>query len=321
MANKHLGVRGNQEQQSTLGLPRKLGRKSAAYLAKNYKYLQKDPRFFVMKTVARFEFARDWATRNAPSAFDHNTVVASNVMSAEQDIGQVVSTLRTDGYYVGLQLSPNALDSFLKHCQASPCFADRDPNLKLHIKDRKTLEQRLGRPIKLASYFKQQEEWPVFRSLLEDPMLQAIATAYLGRTPVYVRSELAWSFPYDASVADKRTAAQVLHCDINDYRTIKFFFYLTEVGPQNGPHAYIKKSPRTRSPLHQLLGQHCASISESDLILKYDNQLVSVCGPAGWGFAGDPYYFHRGTTPINGERLLLQVEFGCHKYRTWYFDV
>src|SRR5690606_4897194 len=116
-------------------------------------------------------------------------------------------------------------------------------------------------------------------------------------------------------------AAQVLHCDINDYRTIKFFFYLTDVSAENGPHAYIKKSPLQRSALHQLLGQRCASLSEDDLMRKYGKQLVTVCGSAGSGFAGDPYYFHRGTTPVRGERLLLQIEFGCRRYRTWYFDV
>jgi hypothetical protein len=319
MVNKRSIVQSSSKLQSSLNLPRKLGRKSAEYVRKNYNYFQRDPNFFLMKTVARFELARDWAAR---SQHPHETqAVTSTLLHADQSASEIVATLREEGYCVGLRLSTPALAELLTHCHEATCFADRDPNLGLKIADRATFEAQLGRPLKLASYFKQQEDWPVFRALCDDPLLQAVATDYLGCDPKYIRSELAWSFPYTATMADKRQAAQVLHCDINDYRTIKFFFYLTDVGPENGPHAYIKKNPRQRSALHQLLGQHCASISESKLLQTYDKQLVTVCGEAGYGFAGDPYYFHRGTTPTSGERLLLQLEFGRHRYRTWYFDV
>lgn len=314
--------------QSQLRLPLALSRKSAAYVAKNYRYLSKDPGFFLMKTVARFELAREWATREsvftrtsqAPPASSEDA--RGSTVECSQDPAEVVSTLRNEGYYVGLRLAPDALSQLLEHSQEATCFADRDQSLGLRIAEREQFEKVLGRPIKLASYFNQQEDWPVFRQLREDPLLQTVARSYLGCEPVYLRSELAWSFPYRATDADKRATAQVLHCDINDYKTIKFFFYLTDVGPANGPHAYIKKNPRQRTALHQLLGQRCASLSESQLLQTYGKkQLVTVCGSAGLGFAGDPYYFHRGTTPLKGSRLLLQLELGCRRYRTWYFDV
>ena len=307
---------------SQLRLPLAISRKSAAYVLKNYRYLQKDPGFFLMKTVARFEVAREWVTREPPFRRREPVGTTSAIVQSQHDAAEVVSTLRNEGYYVGLQLAPEVLAELVAHSEETTCYGDRDPALALRIGEREEFERRLGRPLKLASYFKQQEEWPIFRQLREDPLLQAVSRAYLGCEPVYLRSELAWSFPYRATAADKRAAAQVLHCDINDYKTLKFFFYLTDVGPENGPHAYIKKNPRQRTALHQLLGQRCASLSEAQLLQTYGTkQLVTVCGAAGLGFAGDPYYFHRGTTPLKGARLLLQLELGCRRYRTWYFDV
>ena len=87
-------------------------------------------------------------------------------------------------------------------------------------------------------------------------------------------------------------------------------------------HEYIKKRPVRRTLKHQMLGQRCSDIPDETLVRTYGaDQLVTVCGPAGSGFVGDPYYFHRGAHPSEGVRALLQIELGCRAYRTWYFDV
>ena len=207
-----------------------------------------------------------------------------------------------------------------RRANESPCYAERDPKRPLLRTEQGARWAELGHSTKVASYFDQQESWPEFQVVRDDPWLRAIARAYLGCDPVYLRSELAWSFPRRAATrAERVAAAQVFHCDINDYRTLKFFFYLTDVGLADGPHAYIKKNPRPRLLRHQLMGQRCASIDEDALLAMYgENEVVTVCGPAGTGFAGDPYYFHRGTTPTGSPRLLMQLEVGCQRYRTWY---
>lgn len=302
------------------GVRGSLARKSAAYVLKNYRFLSTDPSFFLMKTVARFEVAREWATRPAEESLQ--VVAASPLVSSPHDPSIVLETLRNEGYYVGLSLAPEVVAELHEHMHNTTCYGDRDPHLGFRIGERDAFEQKLGRTLKVASYFNQQLEWPIFTKLKRDPWLMAIARAYLGRDPVFLRSEIAWSFAVQSPTEQERlAAAQVLHCDINDFKTLKFFFYLSDVGPTNGPHAYIKKNPRKRTLMHQVLGQRCAAIPDEALVRTYDGQLVTICGPGGTGFAGDPYYFHRGTHPTEGSRALLQIELGCHAYRTWYFDV
>lgn len=296
-----------------------IARKLSGYVRKNYGYYEKDPAFFWMKNLGRFELARSWVTKPRGAAQQAPGAWSANVTSADST-ANVVATLNDEGYYVGLKLSPTTMASLRQSVASTPCYAERDPKRPFLIGQKAAVEQRTGRKIKVASYFDQQEEWPAFAAMRDDPALLAIAEAYLGCKPVYLRSELAWSFPTEATTAEKIAAAQVFHCDINDYKILKFFFYLSDVGPGSGPHAYIKKGPLARTAKHQLLGQRCASVPDEELIGTYPGQMVTVCGGEGLGFVGDPYYFHRGATPVDNDRLLMQVEFGRRHYSAWYFN-
>ncbi len=301
-----------------------LSQKSVRYLQKNYAYFKKDPSFFFMKTMARFELARTLRRRasSLPSAPPLPRLPPpSATPQVAADLAQAVPLLEREGYYVGLQLAPQTLAGLLSRAERETCFADRDQHMPFRIGELEDAERRYGRRIKLGSYFKQVETWPEFRAIRNEPMLQHIARQYLGCDPVYLRSDLMWSFPCWATEEERLANAQVFHCDINDFRTLKFFFYLTDVGFDSGPHEYIKKSSRARTLFHQLLGQRCASIPDGELEETYGrDQVVTITGAAGLGFVGDPYYFHRGTTPKSRARLLLQIEVGCKLYRTWYVD-
>ncbi|MET0342037.1 MAG: hypothetical protein ABW252_13620 [Polyangiales bacterium] len=290
------------------------GQKSYRYLSKNLRYLAADPRFFWMKTFARFERLRELAGRSdavpAPAGESEAFVSAFG-------LAEIGATLRDDGYFVGLSLRPEVTAALVARAAKETCYAERDPQRPLVLSEH---AKPPARPLHVASYFSQQEDWDEFRLVRDDPWLTAIAHAYLGREPVYLRSELAWSFPKpDVTRAERVATAQVFHCDINDFRTLKFFFYLSDVGLGGGPHAYVKKQPRPRTLRHQAMGQRVAAIDEAALLATYaDNEVVTVCGPAGTGFIGDPYYFHRGTTPTETPRLLMQLELGCRRFATWY---
>jgi hypothetical protein len=110
-------------------------------------------------------------------------------------------------------------------------------------------------------------------------------------------------------------AAQVFHYDLDDYRFIKFFFYLTDVDLYSGPHVLIRGSHKNKKLSHQLLGVRCASKPDEDIVGCYGAEnLVTICGPAGLGFAEDATCFHKGTLPTQKERLLLQIEFAINNY-------
>ena len=87
---------------------------------------------------------------------------------------------------------------------------------------------------------------------------------------------------------------------------LKFFCYLTDVGPENGPHTVVKgthrKLPRT---LRSDGRQTDDAVREAGLWDK----VVSLSGPAGTMMAVDTVGLHKGLPPQAGDRCVLQVEF------------
>jgi hypothetical protein len=283
-----------------------------------------DPRFLVMSWLARFIAIREWVIGRGqylpPAVIDGTVIHEVKGACPLLSPGQVVQRIRNDGYYVGFSLQPSILQELLTFAKSTPCYANRNPSQPFYIQHRNKVEQDLGVPLLVAGYLDGHESCQAYQKIKRDPYLLAIASQYLNHPAVYLRGELAWGFPAPNTLADKIKTARVYHCDINDFKTVKFFFYLTEVGEGEGPHVYMNGTHCTRTLSHQRLGQGCAAIADEILIQTYGRDRVQVVtGSAGLGFVGDPYCLHKGTVPINGSRLLLQLEFGITPYRIWYF--
>jgi hypothetical protein len=156
------------------------------------------------------------------------------------------------------------------------------------------------------------------KQLKNDPKLIEIAAKYLSSTPVCIRADLGWSFIADSQAYQKigkfGIPLTLFHYDLDDYRAVKFFFFLTDTDDSSGSHLCIRGSHKKRSLLHFIF----RSSSEESIINYYGNDnLVNIYGKAGFGFAEDPFCFHRGTPPVNNPRLILQLEFALKDYTIW----
>lgn len=293
-------------------------------LRKFVRLLWGDPSFLAMSWLARFVTVRETAARRGnyrPSSTIEATVihaVGEACPAASTDL--VAASIQANGYYEGFSLRPDILAELLDFAKTNPCYVNRNPAQPFYVDDREEIEQTLGTPLLVAGYLDSHESCKAYQAIQTDDYLLDIASQYLNHRAVYMRGELAWGFPSPNSLEQKLKTARVYHCDINDYKTIKFFFYLTDVGEGDGPHIYMQGTHLNRRFGHQWIGQGCASICDRTLVDIYGSERVRVVtGPAGFGFAGDPYCLHKGTVPKDSSRLLLQLEYGMHSYRTWYF--
>ncbi|WOD39053.1 hypothetical protein [Nodosilinea sp. E11] len=276
-----------------------------------------------MSWLARFIVVREWVANRgsyrAPAAIDAAAIQAAEGGALESPT-QVAEIMQSQGYYVGFALQNCILQDLLTFAETMPCYTNRNPALPFFIKHREQCEQKLDAPLLVASYLDSHEACNAYQRLKTDPYLLAVASQYLNHPAVYLRGELAWGIPAPNTLTEKINMARVYHCDINDFKTVKFFFYLTDVGEGEGPHAYIRGTHRHRQLGHQWIGQGCAAIDDEVLLETYGRDRVHVVtGPAGLGFAGDPYCLHKGSVPYQKPRLLLQLEFGIYPYRIWYF--
>lgn len=284
------------------------------YFHSSYYYIRHNPKLFIMRKISRIELLRDLVSLLYQITGKSYKIKANDFSNIRPiDIETVVKAIHENGYYSGIELSSDLLQKILDYAETTPCWGDRDPNLQFALADKLSVEAKLGRQFMVCSY--PTEDCAAVEKLIHDPRLLAIAAKFLGAKPICIGSELLWSFPAPSTLKEQTNQAQVFHYDLDDYRSIKFFFYINAVDISGGPHVCIAGTHRHKTLLHQLLGQRCAAIPDQKLIDQYGTEnVITFCGKAGFGFAEDPCCFHKASPPAENVRLLLQVQYAINHY-------
>jgi hypothetical protein len=228
------------------------------------------------------------------------------------DPGAYLGRLKRDGAIPGPSLSDEDVRYLRDFAERMPCFADRDPALGFYLKDLAAIEQKIGKNLLLAQYFNVQDD-PVVARLSKDPFVLSLAAAYLGVEPKLMSVNMWWTFPVNASAEDRSKHAHVFHYDLDDIKFIKFFFYLTDVDGESGPHVFVRGSNREVRYKNTLLKSK--RFTDEEVVAAYGiDNVVEVCGKAGSCLIEDTITLHKGMTPLRHPRLLLQFEFSINTY-------
>ena len=229
---------------------------------------------------------------------------------AGADATRIVAAVQADGIFPGLQLPGTITREIHDFALTTPCYGNMDRRLEFLAPDHAAAEALFDRPLLTGHYFDQVERCPALTAVRQDALLHAVATAYLGPQARLAAARLWWSFPTKPREEDLHLASQDrFHFDLDDWQTLKFFFYLTDVDQDAGPHVYIRGSHRHRLWRHQLtllVGQ-----PTEDVVAAYGaDNILSVTGRSGLGLAEDPFGFHMGTAPRRTPRLMMEIAFG-----------
>jgi hypothetical protein len=145
--------------------------------------------------------------------------------------------------------------------------------------------------------------------LLREPSLVALASEYLQLPPW----RLVGNANMDALVRIDGGAgltgydnALRFHRDVDSYRFLKMFIYLTDCRQGDGHHE-IYLGSHLRQPI--LLGPIQRYESNDIEKLISAARLRRVEGPAGYMFAEDTFAFHRGTVPTGRDRLICNLQY------------
>jgi|SRR3989344_5208985 len=146
------------------------------------------------------------------------------------------------------------------------------------------------------------------QSLVMDPVLVHIARNYLGSEPIFDFPAMWWSTTFLKEASAE--AAQLYHFDLDRIKWLKFFIYLTDVTPLNGPHYYIRGTHLPGAKPKELLKRGYARIPDADVQKFYKKEdFVEICGEAGALFAGDTKCWHKGSALKRGHRLVLELQY------------
>jgi hypothetical protein len=218
-----------------------------------------------------------------------------------KDVREVVAALDRDGCYI----FPRTIDPAL--CAQLQAFAlstpmtamveGRPPELRLFDPDRPT-------SVRYDCDMQVLMENETAQRLVADPGIRSIAQAYLRTRAVQDLVTMWWSSAFQMEASSG--AAQLYHFDLDRVKFLKIFIYLTDVGAENGPHCFIRRSHR-RKPRSLL---RIARISDDEIFQHYPREaLAEITGPRGTVIFADTAGFHKGKPLAAGHRLIFQIEF------------
>lgn len=225
-----------------------------------------------------------------------------------EELKLAANGLRRDGCYVFARKLPGELcDQLLNYsltqpgtsvARASTDAANALPQPQLF--DR-SAPQSIRHQFAAAELFQD----PAVQRLATDPYFFLIAQDYLGFNPVFDVLAMWWSAPTTDQQLQSR-AAQQYHFDMDRLKFVKFFVYLTDVGPENGPHCYIRGSHK-RKPAALLKD---ARLTDDEIRLHYDqSDCLELTGTTGTMLAVDTRGLHKGKPLTEGDRLIFQIQF------------
>ena len=224
---------------------------------------------------------------------------ATSTFVASDEIDACVESLRANGFYVFKQRIPAAaVESMRESALTAPATAR---GLAGPPAPYPRTAPQVGRyDIDEANTMASAD----MQDFCSDPALALIAAEYLEQPVIQDQTALWWTTTMGA--ADASMNAWLFHQDRDRLSFLKFFCYLTDVGPENGPHTYIRG---THKRVPHTLATDGRKDDDSIRAAGLWDDVIDFCGPAGTFMAVDSVGLHKGQPPISGDRCVLQVEF------------
>lgn len=201
----------------------------------------KNPRWAVMSTLSRFAFLRN-SMKFLSRVPELNNYNLNESLFQEINVDQVVSTLNKYGCYVGLKLPNIISQKIVMFAMSTNCYGNLDPKCGFIYSHKQQAEDKNKAPFSTATYFNVDILCPAIKRLSNDPAIRMIAAKYIKAEPVFTDARLWWTFAVDEKNYDICKTASFFHYDQDDYSCLRFFFYLTDVDLQSGPHICIRGS-------------------------------------------------------------------------------
>jgi len=138
------------------------------------------------------------------------------------------------------------------------------------------------------------------QNLFADMSLVAVAQDYLEARPVIDVTSMWWHT--DFSNKPDSEAAQYYHFDMDRPKWLKFFIYLTDVEPTNGPHTFVAGSQKSGGIPSSLLKKGYARLTDEEVRHHFDeDNIIEFTAPRGTIIAEDTRGLHKGRHVENGD--------------------
>lgn len=223
-----------------------------------------------------------------------------------------LAKLRKDGLVeLGLFLDPAA-------CQALATWAAKTPGTPRPEGNFDPSPDYLSTREKIDTFHLRSSDLlrkPEVQDLISRPDILSLVTAYFGGTPFLSACVGWWSTSNHIASDSARQNAQMFHFDMDRIKWLKLFIYINEVSDKNGPHVFVEGSHRRGGQPKSIRRKGYQRILDEEISQSYPPERVkSIIGQAGTAFLADTRGYHKGLTPVQGERLVFVLEFSSNLF-------
>ena len=271
----------------------------------------KNPQWILMFCLARVRFFRSIGIYFSKHPYQLDKDVDSIFEEVDADLA--VERLRSEGLYEGINLPRDRLLEIQDFSQSVSYLGNDKQELSFFLHEKDEAELKYQQKFVTAHHLNPAQKCQAVQKIAEDPKIWQIAAKYLETKPIMIETRLWWTFVLEEAVSKSLSLPYNFHYDLEDYRFIKFMFYLNDVDKYSGSHVCVKGSHNRKKLSNQL--SLIRETSDRQIFDYYGTEKVqTICGKAGLGFVEDFYCFHRGTLPISQDRLILEVKFAMNSY-------
>lgn len=142
---------------------------------------------------------------------------------------------------------------------------------------------------------------PYLADLANDPRILAIVSRFLGCRPTLGYIATWWSYATEKGAQQ----AEFFHRDVDDWKFVKLFVYLSDVGESSGPHIYVRNSSNKN------ILADIRRFNDEEVIEAFGkDNIIRLTANAGQGFLEDTFGIHKGQPVEKGTRLIFQAVYG-----------
>ncbi len=259
--------------------------------------------------------AHHFSKLNPKPAYD--TTKSSLFNFSENEVSSIVKSIQDNGFYKFDQIMPENVCADIENA-----VNEMEANTWINGQHK---VQKFNPKTPEAQVYKYEEsalvKVPSIQNIMADPAFQNISAQYINANPVLC-SVNSWHSSCPPKNNDDH-GGQQFHFDMSRAKWLNFFVYLSDVGPENGPHCYVHQSHHfNNKKAKKLLKKGYVRIPDEDIQKAYgEDKMVELTGPRGTIIAVDTIGFHRGKPPLSGFRLMFEIIYSSSLFGGTYDQV
>jgi hypothetical protein len=276
-----------------------------------------NPGWLLMFCVTRINILRSLGIFILKRPHSESNIETKNSLFNELNTNKITESLKTDGLYLNIKLPQQTVKEIVNFAESAKYLGNANFRYSFHLCEKNLAEQKHQQTFFSAHHFNPSQQCEAIAKLERDPLLWKVAAKYLETDPVLIGSRIWWTFATKQKLSESVKGFFRFHYDLEDYRFIKFMFYLTDVDTNSAPHVCVRGSHKNKKLQHQfsLLRER----EDREIVNFYGKEKIEIiCGKAGFGFVEDFYCFHKAMIPKNKNRLMLEIKFAMNDYGLFY---